>query len=134
MGFLTSLFKLNQENYDYDHKCPYEGPIGIFLKVNAQEGISTTQIEMLLDKMVSTEKYMFVSINIVDYILIGLVHTKWYEEAMTILSYLWMTLLMKWRIHQVLLVNMKMTWIKHTGKLLDFRKILKDSKLGFSIF
>lgn len=41
---------------------------------------------------------------------------------------------MKWGIHQVLLVNMKMIRIKQTRKLLDIRKILKDSKLGFSIF
>ena len=80
MGFLTNLFKSNQENYDYDHKCPYEGPIGIFLKVNAQEGISMAQIETLLDKMESTEKYMFVTIDTVDCTLIRLVHTKWYEE------------------------------------------------------
>lgn len=134
MRFLTNLFKSNQKNYDYDHKCPYESPVGIFFKVNTQEGISTTQIEILLDQMESTEKYMFVTIDIVDCTLIGLVHTKWYEEAITILSYLWMTLLMKWGIHQVLLMNMKMIRIKQTGKLLDIRKILKDSKLGFSIF
>ena len=52
--------------------------------------------------------------------------------AITILSYF--DFINEMGNHQVLLVNMKMIRIKQTRKLLDIRKILKDSKLGFSIF
>ena len=94
MGFLSNLFKRKQEDCYYEYECPYEGHVGIFFKVNYQEGITAVQIKTLSEQTKPTEEYIFITIDAIDCTLIGFVHTKWYEEECNY-SYNYLKLLME---------------------------------------